>query len=134
MKASDNRLAGHVKSHVENGIAVIEFFHPSHNSLPGRLLAELREAITAAGKNPEVAVIVLQSGGERTFCAGASFEELISIEDEDSGRRFFMGFAGVINACRKCPPMDPDACNIVASRGLLFDGIRGNRICGRGGR
>ncbi|HQU73622.1 MAG: enoyl-CoA hydratase/isomerase family protein [Calditrichaeota bacterium] len=103
MKASDNRLAGHVKSHVENGIAVIEFFHPSHNSLPGRLLAELREAITAAGKNPEVAVIVLQSGGERTFCAGASFEELISIEDEDSGRRFFMGFAGVINACRKCP-------------------------------
>jgi methylglutaconyl-CoA hydratase len=46
---------------------------------------------------------VLKSGGERTFCAGASFKELININDKESGKVFFSGFANVINAMRKCP-------------------------------
>ena len=88
-----------------NGILEIEFFHPSHNSLPSDVLAELANAITSGGNDEEVKVIVLKSGGDRTFCAGASFNELVSIEDFETGKRFFMGFANVINACRKCPKL-----------------------------
>ncbi|MAY83817.1 MAG: enoyl-CoA hydratase [Flavobacteriales bacterium] len=86
-----------------SGLATIEFFHPKHNSLPSDILAKLAKTITEAGEDDEVKVIVLRSGGERTFCAGASFDELISIEDFPTGKEFFMGFARVINACRKCP-------------------------------
>jgi len=93
----------YVKQKNKNGIGYIEFFHPSHNSLPSNLLLELSRTITHAGENDNIKVIVLQSGGDRTFCAGASFEELVDIENEESGREFFMGFANIINAMRKCP-------------------------------
>ncbi len=99
----DKTQQGSVDTNIENGIATITFFHPSHNSLPGKLLAELAAAITAAGTNEEAKVIILKSGGDRTFCAGASFDELSSIRNVEEGYRFFMGFANVINACRKCP-------------------------------
>jgi len=93
----------YVKQTINNHIATIEFFHPAHNSLPGDLLAQLANTITEAGNNEDVKVIILQSGGDRTFCAGASFSELISINDEKTGEIFFSGFANVINAMRKCP-------------------------------
>lgn len=89
----------------EKGIATITFEHPAHNSLPGKLLAKLANSITETGAKDEVKVIVVKSAGERTFCAGASFDELISIEDRATGHNFFMGFANVINAMRKCPKL-----------------------------
>ena len=88
-----------------DGIREIEFFHPAHNSLPSNILAQLAAEITTAGSDEAVKVIVLKSGGDRTFCAGASFNELVAIEEFESGKRFFMGFANVINACRKCPKL-----------------------------
>ena len=71
----------YVHINTKNEIATIEFFHPAHNSLPGDLLAKLTNTITEAGNNDEVKVIILKSGGDRTFCAGASFNELININD-----------------------------------------------------
>lgn len=95
---------GHVDVSVDdNGIATIEFGHPLSNSLPGKILQKLAGTITTMGEDDEVKVIVLRSAGERAFCAGASFDELISIEDLEKGKVFFSGFASVINACRKCP-------------------------------
>ncbi|MCG8329525.1 MAG: enoyl-CoA hydratase/isomerase family protein [Chitinophagales bacterium] len=99
----DKTQLGSVATSLENGVATIEFYHPAHNSLPGKLLAKLANAIDQAGANDEVKVVVLKSAGERTFCAGASFDELISIADFETGKKFFMGFANVINAMRKCP-------------------------------
>ena len=93
----------YVKQHTHDGIATIEFFHPAHNSLPGSLLASLVEAINHAGENEEAKVVILKSGGDRTFCAGASFQELIHIDNAATGKVFFSGFANVINAMRKCP-------------------------------
>jgi methylglutaconyl-CoA hydratase len=93
----------YVKQDIQNGISTIEFFHPEQNSLPGNILADLAENITLAGKNDAVKVIILKSGGDRTFCAGASFRELITINDAETGKVFFSGFANVINAMRKCP-------------------------------
>lgn len=100
---ADKTTLGYVKSETKNGVATIEFFHPSHNSLPGNLLAQLADAIKKAGKDKKVLVVVLKSGGDRTFCAGASFDELMSIKNLRVGKKFFMGFANVINAMRKCP-------------------------------
>lgn len=93
----------YVKLNKENQIGTIEFYHPAHNSLPGDILAKLADTITEAGKDDEIRVIILKSGGDRTFCAGASFNELININDEKTGKVFFSGFANVINAMRKCP-------------------------------
>lgn len=95
----------YVKQDIHNGIATIEFFHPEQNSLPTNLLTALTETITNAGTNDTVKVIVLKSGGDRTFCAGASLKELVQISDIDSGTAFFSGFANVINAMRKCPKL-----------------------------
>ncbi len=93
----------YVAVEIVNEVGYIEFFHPAHNSLPGELLKKLALAITEAGANQEIKVIVLKSGGQRTFCAGASFKELIAINDAITGKQFFSGFANVINAMRKCP-------------------------------
>ena len=96
-------MEGHVSTHFENGITSITFYHPAQNSMPGHLLAKLADAITAAGKDDNTILLILKSEGDRTFCAGASFTELAAIQDFENGKTFFMGFAGVINAMRKCP-------------------------------
>lgn len=93
---------GHVVSQSQNAVMTIEFGHPAHNSLPANLLEELVQAIDQASEDNEVKVVVLRSFGDRSFCAGASFQELIAIENETQGRAFFSGFARVINAMRRC--------------------------------
>jgi len=89
----------------QDGIAVVTFSHPAHNALPARLLEQLSDQISGAGENPDVSVIVLQSAGDGTYCAGAYFDELLSIRDEHAGTAFFSGFANVINAMRKSPKL-----------------------------
>ncbi len=101
----DKTQLGSIQIHTQDGIRTIMFSHPAHNSLPGKLLATLADAIETSGIDPEVKIIVLKSGGDRTFCAGASFDELLSIEDIETGKVFFSGFANVINALRKCPKL-----------------------------
>lgn len=86
-------------------VVTITFFHPAHNAMPSHLLADLARAVEDAGQDPATGVMVLQSGGDRTFCAGASFDELLQISDAASGEAFFSGFADVINACRRCPKL-----------------------------
>ena len=96
-------MEGYVTSETINRVAHIEFFHPSQNSLPGVLLKKLTESIDEAASNDEVLLVLIKSGGDRSFCAGASFTELSSIDNAASGKSFFMGFANVVNAIRKCP-------------------------------
>tara|TARA_B100000902_G_scaffold302663_1_gene290656 strand:+ start:4943 stop:5704 length:762 start_codon:yes stop_codon:yes gene_type:complete len=93
----------YVNLSIINGIGTIEFFHYQSNSLPSNILNKIAEKIEEAGMNTDIKVILLKSGGDRVFCAGASFDELISINNLEDGKRFFSGFAKVINAARKCP-------------------------------
>lgn len=86
-----------------DGMATVSFYHPMHNSLPSRLLQGLIDAFNQLGADPEVKVIVLKSLEHKTFCSGASFDELMSITDEATGLAFFSGFGNVINTMRKCP-------------------------------
>ncbi|MBU2951888.1 enoyl-CoA hydratase/isomerase family protein [Tamlana agarivorans] len=98
-------MEAYVNLNIENSVGYIEFFHPNRNAMPSDVLKDLTETIKHAGNNPEIKVIVLKSGGDRTFCAGASFNELIEIEDAETGKQFFSGFANVINAMRTCPKL-----------------------------
>lgn len=93
---------GHVRHEIEHGIATIEFFHPSSNALPAAILADLAKTINDIGIDNRVKVIILRSDGEGAFCAGASFDELMAISNKADGKKFFSGFAHVINAMRKC--------------------------------
>ena len=93
-------MQGNVTLSIRNKVGYIEFFHPNKNAMPSGVLTQLQDVIHEAGNNDDVKVIVLQSGGDRAFCAGASFNELIAIDDAETGKHFFSGFANVINASK----------------------------------
>ena len=92
---------GFIEIQIENNIATITFSHPASNSFPSELLQKLTNELNTISNNSDVNIIILQSEG-KTFCAGASFDELLSITDLETGKQFFSGFANVINAMRKC--------------------------------
>jgi methylglutaconyl-CoA hydratase len=96
---------GTVSARVADGVATVSFAHPKGNSLPGGLLSTLATHITELGHDPEARLIVLRSEGTGAFCAGASFAELSAVADAESGTRFFMGFANLINVMRECPKL-----------------------------
>ena len=87
----------------QEGVAKVIFSNSPTNSMPIVLLEELANTLTKLGEQNDVRIIILQSGGERTFCSGADFEELKQIKDAKAGKIFFNGFAKVINSMRKCP-------------------------------
>lgn len=91
-----------VQSEIKNQIAEITFGTPKSNSLPGFILEKLAQTILDEGAKKEVKAILLKSVGEKAFCAGASFDELLDIEDLETSKKFFGGFAKVLNAMRNC--------------------------------
>ena len=96
------RENGSLYTKIENKIATIEFGHPASNSFPSELLERLRMEFQNLSDDESVHVIILKSEGEKAFCAGASFDELMAIENMQQGKLFFSGFANVINAMRNC--------------------------------
>ena len=99
------RQNGSLYTNIKNNIATIEFGHPASNSFPSELLDRLTNELNLISKNDSVSIIILKSEGERAFCAGASFDELVAISNLEEGKLFFAGFANVINAMRTCGKM-----------------------------
>lgn len=97
-----DRPNGSLYTNINNRIATVEFGHPASNSFVTDLLQRLTDEINKLSTNTKVAVIILKSEGERAFCAGASFDELVAISNLEEGKAFFSGFAKVINAMRSC--------------------------------
>ena len=95
-------MAGSIFTNVDHYIATVTFFHPQSNSFPGELLHKLIDTFDRLSEDEKVRVIVLQSEGDKTFCAGASFNELLAVQNIEDGKKFFSGFANLINAMRKC--------------------------------
>ncbi len=110
-------MNGSVTLNTADGVGNITFFHPQSNSLPGEILGKLAKIIAKAGEQENIKVILLKSEGDRAFCAGASFDELMSISSTEEGKKIFMGFANVINACRK-------------SRKLIIGRVQGKAVGG----
>jgi methylglutaconyl-CoA hydratase len=96
------RQNGSLYTNIQNKIATLEFGHPASNSFPGELLERFTKELNSIAENDEVSVIILKSEGEKAFCAGASFDELVAIKNLEEGKQFFAGFANVINAMRTC--------------------------------
>ena len=96
---------GTVISSIRENIATISFYHPASNSFPSTLLNQLIAIIDRLGADENVKVIILKSDGEKAFCAGAFFDELLEITNNEEGEQFFLGFANLINAMRKCPKL-----------------------------
>lgn len=95
--------SGFVRASSANGIGTLSFFHPKGNSLPATMLRELAEAVDRLAFDKSAQVIILRSEGTGPFCAGASFDEFAQIDTAEAGRQFFMGFANLILAMRRCP-------------------------------
>ena len=96
---------GKIITETHAGITTIEFSHPQSNSMPGIQLEKLAQEIHFAGTHDETKVIILKSSGDRAFCSGASFDELLRITNATEGEKFFRGFAHVINNMRTCPKL-----------------------------
>jgi len=95
--------SGVVSCSITDGIATVSFYHPKSNSLPAVLLNDIAGRIAAVSKHPACRVVVIRSDGAGSFCAGASFDELKQIDSPEAGKEFFMGFARIILAMRRCP-------------------------------
>lgn len=92
---------GTITTTVQDAVATITFGHPAANSFPSNLLQQLVQALEQGSSNDQIKLIVLKSEGDRVFCSGASFDELLQVHDNESAQQFFAGFAHVINAMRK---------------------------------
>jgi methylglutaconyl-CoA hydratase len=101
--SADPRDLGEVKVEIHDSIAIVRFSHPKSNSLPGALLQAMADDINKLAKISSVKAIVLRSGGDGVFCAGASFDELKNIKNADGGKEFFLGFAKVMLAMTRAP-------------------------------
>ncbi|WP_055093811.1 enoyl-CoA hydratase/isomerase family protein [Flavobacterium aquidurense] len=93
---------GSLQTTFNNAVATVQFGHPASNSFPRQLLDRLTAEINALSFNETISVVVLQSEGSKVFCSGASFDELLQVENEQQGTEFFSGFAHLINAMRNC--------------------------------
>ena len=99
---STSRTNGSLFTNIQDSIATIEFGHPASNSFVSELLDRLAKEFDKLSENPNITVIILKSEGEKAFCAGASFDELVAVTTLEESKVFFSGFANVINAMRKC--------------------------------
>lgn len=99
---ASERPNGSLYTNIQNNIAHIEFGHPASNSFVSELLDRLAIELHNLSEMKNVSAILLKSEGERAFCAGASFDELVAISNLEEGKAFFGGFAKVINAMRSC--------------------------------
>ena len=99
---SSEKQNGSLQTTFQNNVATVQFGHPASNSFPRELLDRLTAEINSLSRNATISVIVLQSEGSKVFCSGASFDELLQVENEEQGLRFFSGFAHLLNAMRNC--------------------------------
>jgi len=93
--------AGNITYTVDNHVAIVFFETESHNSLTLENLKTLADYFNKASEDKNVKIVLLKSGG-KTFCAGANFNQLLSIENFEDGKAFFMGFGNLILAIKKC--------------------------------
>ncbi|PXY40203.1 enoyl-CoA hydratase [Flavobacterium cheongpyeongense] len=99
---SSEKLNGSLQTSFKNTVATLQFGHPASNSFPRKLLDRLTAEINLLSRNEAVSVIILQSEGSKVFCSGASFDELLKVQNEEQGTEFFSGFAHLLNAMRNC--------------------------------
>ncbi|QLG45460.1 enoyl-CoA hydratase/isomerase family protein [Costertonia aggregata] len=97
-----DRENGSLYTKIDGKVAIVEFGHPASNSFTAELLDRLTAELNDLSENNTISIVILKSEGDRAFCAGASFDELVAVSNLEQGKVFFSGFANVINAMRTC--------------------------------
>ena len=92
----------YVYTTTSGSIATVEFSSEQANALSMELLERLKKELDSLSSNEDIKAIILRSAGEKAFCAGAFFNELVQVDSLESGQRFFSGFARVLCAIRNC--------------------------------
>lgn len=92
-----------VRTEISGAIARIIFSDPKANSLSSTSLREVELALRALAREPSIRAVGLESEGGGAFSAGASFDELKSLQSESAARDFFGGFGRVVLAMRDLP-------------------------------
>ena len=82
-----DRQEGSLYTTIDKQLAITTFGHPNANSFPLELLRRLTKEIDMLSENKDVSIILLRSEGDRAFCAGASFDELLAVSNEAEGKR-----------------------------------------------
>ena len=103
MATSNNSTDGsYVKGELHAHIYTIEWYHPQGNSLTSAMLAGMLHEVSYAAHNNDAQVVLLRSAGA-AFCGGASFTELLQLQNEKTAIAFFNGVANLILAMKRCP-------------------------------
>ena len=92
----------YVLTTTSGSIATVEFASEQANALSMDLLQRLANELDALSTRENIKAVVLRSAGEKAFCAGAFFNELVQVDSPESGQCFFSGFARVLCAIRNC--------------------------------
>jgi len=74
-----------------------------HNALARPVLAQLRDAVRAAGNLPQARIVVLTGAGERYFAAGGDLRDLAGVRDEAATVDMIEEAGGALDAIRACP-------------------------------
>lgn len=74
-----------------------------HNALARPVLAQLREAVQAAGQRADLRFIVISGAGERYFAAGGDLRDLASVRDEAATLDMIEQAGAALDAIRTCP-------------------------------
>lgn len=88
----------YIKSQVLGNTFEICFYNDKANSFTTKMLTELHLELEKANSQPEIKSILLRSDNPKLFSAGASFNEMLAINDEQTAIQFFSGFAKVIKS------------------------------------
>ena len=79
---------GTITTTFHKAVATLCFWHPMGNSFTSNLLQNFVDALENLNQNEAVKVIILKSEGEKIFCSGASFDELLELKNREDATRF----------------------------------------------
>jgi enoyl-CoA hydratase len=100
--AGSPREPGRIRFERKGPIAVLTLNYPPLNVLTAELLRDLSRQLTAATADPKVRAIVLTSGIEKAFAAGASIREMATFSPREADRHGSLGQAVTLQI-ETCP-------------------------------
>ena len=66
------------------------------NALSRAMMTEIADTLEQLNEDDSVRVIIIQTHGQKAFCAGASLKELSAISSDEQATHFFSGFAHIL--------------------------------------
>ncbi len=102
-RAADGALRHATLAVQDNGVATVQIRDAGAlNILSSAVMEDLREAIDEAGADPALRVLILRSGNDEAFIAGADVFEMVDLDEQTAGA-FIQRLHDLCEAVRRCP-------------------------------